>query len=181
MNILAFGASSSTSSINKELAKYAASFFDQDDITILDLNDFEMPLFSVDKEQQSGHPLEAIRFLKMIGEADLIIISLAEHNGSYSTAFKNIFDWSSRVMGKTFQDKPMLLLATSPGARGGSSVLETAKTRFPFHAARILESFSLPEFYKNYTQGEGIINVVYRDKFQKIIDLAKSKLTENIV
>lgn len=180
MNILAFGAGNSKSSINKQLVMYAASFFDQDDITILDMNDFEMTLFSVDTEQLSGYPIEAIRFVEIIGKADLIIISLAEHNGSYSAAFKNIFDWSSRIMSKTFQDKPMLLMATSLGARGGIGVLEAAKTRFPFHGAHILASFSLPEFNKNFTLGVGITDMLYKEKFLEIIDLVKSKLSGNI-
>jgi hypothetical protein len=54
-------------------------------------------------------------------------------NGNFSAAFKNVLDWMSRINAKTFQEKEMLLLATSPGARGGSSVLDIATKRFPFH------------------------------------------------
>ena len=47
-----------------------------------------MPLFSVDKEKDNGIPTLAHEFYKTIGSADLIVISLAEHNGAYSTALK---------------------------------------------------------------------------------------------
>ncbi|MBL0101186.1 MAG: NAD(P)H-dependent oxidoreductase [Saprospiraceae bacterium] len=35
-----------------------------------------------------------------IALCDLLIISLAEHNGSYSASFKNILDWASESMAK---------------------------------------------------------------------------------
>ena len=176
MKILAFGASNSKNSINKKLAAYAASFFENADIILIDLNDFEMPIFSVDRESQSGHPETAKEFVRLLGEADLIIISLAEHNGSYSTAFKNIFDWASRVNSKTFQGKPVILMATSPGVRGGKTVLETAGTRFSFHDANVVATYSLPEFHKNFTEDSGIIQPEYKASFDQLIAEVKSKM-----
>lgn len=86
--IIAFGASSSTNSINKQLAVYAASQFENTDVEVLDLNDYEMPIFSLDKESKNGIPELANNFYNKLGTADLIVVSLAEHNGAYSTAFK---------------------------------------------------------------------------------------------
>ena len=45
----------------------------------------------------------------------------------------------------------MLLMATSPGGRGGRSVLDIALDRFPRMGARIISSFSLPFFQKNFS------------------------------
>ena len=130
MKIIAFGASPSKNSINKKLATYVSTLFEQYETEVLDLNDFAMPLFSVDLEKEVGqHPL-AQAFLDKIGTADLLVISMAENNGNYSAAFKNTFDWASRINVKVFQDKPMLLMATSPGGRGGASVLEIAKNAY---------------------------------------------------
>ncbi len=173
MKIIAFGASNSKNSINKKLATYATTYFNSADVVILDLNDFEMPVFSVDKEKDNGFPKEAERFLEVIGTADLLILSMAEHNGSYTAAFKNILDWTSRINGKIFQNKPMLLMATSPGARGGQSVLEAAKIRFPFHAANILATFSLPEFEKNFSETDGILNEELKALFLTSINEVK--------
>ncbi|MEP4192505.1 MAG: NAD(P)H-dependent oxidoreductase, partial [Sneathiella sp.] len=103
MKILAFGASSSKKSINKKLASHAASMVQNGDIEILDLNDFELPLFSEDKEEELGHPQLAKEFLNKISNADGLIISFAEHNGSYTAAYKNIFDWASRIDPKVYQ------------------------------------------------------------------------------
>jgi NAD(P)H-dependent FMN reductase len=168
--IIAIGGSSSTTSINKQLAIYAAHLFQNATVEVLDLNDYEMPVFSVDKEATNGiHPL-AQDFFAKIGSADCIVLSLAEHNGAYSSAFKNVLDWTSRISSKNFQGKPMLLLATSPGARGGSSVLEIAKNRFPFQGAVLKGTFSLPSFYENFDVANGIINEDLKNQLMLIVN-----------
>lgn len=166
--ILAFGASTSKTSINKQLATYVAQQFEAADIEVLDLNEYDMPLFSVDREKE-GIPKEASLFYEKIGTADFIVISFAEHNGAYAASFKNLLDWTSRINAKTFQEKPMLLLATSPGARGGSSVLEIANSRLPFQGGLVKGTFSLPNFYENFDTVNGIINTTYREQLQVII------------
>lgn len=171
--IIAFGASSSKHSINKQLATYAANQFSNVDIEILDLNDYEMPIFSVDKEKENGFPDQVSKFLSKIAEADLLIVSMAEHNGNYTAAFKNILDWTSRLNLKIFQNKKMLLMATSPGARGGKSVLEIAKERFPRHDAEIVATFSLPTYYENFDIIQGIINPEYKNQLMEIINSVK--------
>jgi NAD(P)H-dependent FMN reductase len=167
--IIAFGASSSKTSINKELATYAANQFQNAIVEVLDLNDFEMPIYSVDKEKDNGIPQLAQDFYAKLGTADAIVISFAEHNGAYSAAFKNIFDWTSRINAKTFQEKQVLLLATSPGPRGGSSVLEIAKNRFPFQGAVVKGSFSLPSFNDNFDAEKGITNEDLKNQLLGII------------
>ena len=168
--IIAFGGSSSRNSINKQLAVYTANLFQDVEIEVLDLNDYEMPVFSVDKEKEQGIPSLAQAFYAKIGSADFIVISLAEHNGAYSSAFKNTLDWASRINNKTFQQKSMLLLATSPGARGGGTVLEIATKRFPFQGADVKGSFSLPTFYENFDAVNGIINPELKNQLLEIIN-----------
>lgn len=167
--ILAFGASSSKTSINKQLATYAANQFENATVEILDLNDYEMPIYSMDKESATGIPQLAQDFYAKIGNSDLIIISFAEHNGAYSTAFKNIFDWISRINSKTFQEKSMLLLSTSPGPRGGATVLEIAKGRFPFQGGMVKGSFSLPSFSANFDSEKGIIDTDLKNQLLEIV------------
>lgn len=166
--IIAFGASTSKQSINKKLATYATSLFKNSEVEILDLNDYEMPVYSVDKEA-NGFPKEAQAFLDKIAEADLLVVSMAEHNGNYTAAFKNTLDWTSRINGKVFQGKKMLLMATSPGARGGKSVLDISKDRFPRHDANVLNTFSLPSFNENFDEEKGITNDDMRNELLEII------------
>lgn len=169
--LLAFGASNSSTSINRQLANYASKQFKNVTVDLLDLNDYEMPIYSIDREKKDGFPQLAHDFYQKIGEADLILISFAENNGNFSTAFKNILDWTSRINGKTFQEKPMLLLATSPGARGGSSVLDIAVKRMPFQGGIVKGSFSLPSFNENFDTDKGAIsNEELNQQLLKIID-----------
>lgn len=168
--IIAFGASSSKHSINKQLANYAAHQFENVVVELLDLNEYEMPIFSVDKQKENGIPQLAHDFFAKLGSADLILISFAEHNGAYSSAFKNILDWTSRIDSNTFQGKPMFLLATSPGPRGGSTVLEIAKNRFPFQGGNVKGSFSLPNFNENFDVEKGITNMTLKNQLNEIID-----------
>lgn len=174
MKIIAFGASTSSQSINKRFATYTAGLFDDFEIEILDLNDFEVPIFNVDREKKSGIP-DLIKGLyqKMI-DADLLIISMTEHNGSYSAAFKNTLDWLSRYKSEFWEGKNMLLLSTSPGKRGGQFVMEASLTRFPIHGAKILQHFSLPSFYDNFDDEKGILNDELKQSYFEIIQKVKS-------
>lgn len=151
--IIAFAGTNSKSSINKKLVGYASTLVADVEVDILDLNDFELPLYGIDYELENGIPEKAHEFLNAIKDSDGIILSLAEHNGAYSTVFKNIFDWMSRIDGKLWSGKPMLLMATSPGGRGGVSVLEIAKNRFPYMGGNIVATFSLPLFGDNFSEG----------------------------
>ena len=148
--IITFAGSNSKNSINKQLAVYASSLVKEVEVTVLDLNDFELPIYGMDYEIEHGIPDNAHKFLKHIKSSNGIILSLAEHNGAYATVFKNIFDWMSRIDGKLWSDKPMLLMATSPGARGGATVLEIAKGRFGYMGGNIVSEFSLPSFGTNF-------------------------------
>ncbi len=80
--VVVFAASSSRQSINKKLVTYASRLLADAQVEILDLNDFELPLFSVDRENELGQPEPARAFLQKINDCDGIIISFAEHNGA---------------------------------------------------------------------------------------------------
>lgn len=176
MNIIAFAASTSKASINKQLVAHTLTHFSESDTTLLDLNDYEVPLFSVDLEKEIGHPEAAKRFIADLAPADLIIISMAEHNGNYTAAFKNLFDWCSRIEANIFKDKPLLLMSTSPGGYGGKNSLGAAVARFPRHGAEILETFSLPSFEANFNATTGITDEALREEFLNKIEAVKLKL-----
>ena len=169
--ILAIGASSSSQSINKQWANYAAGQVKGAEVNLLDLNDYEMPLYSSDREKEGGIPALAQQFIQQIAESDAIVLSLAEHNGSYAAAFKNILDWASRANQGLWANKPMLLLATSPGGRGGATVLENAKGYFPFMGAKIAGSFSLPSFHEHFSAERGVTNEMLKSTFIEQFEL----------
>jgi len=150
--VLVFAGSTSKKSINKQLASFTATKLKNISYQVADLNDYRVPLFSID-EETNGFPENVKGFNDLLDQFDGFVVSLAEHNGSYAAAFKNIFDWVSRMERKVFRDKPLLLMATSPGGRGGASVLESATSTFPHLGAVIVATFSLPNFYDNFIDG----------------------------
>lgn len=158
MKILAFAASNAENSINRQLANYAAHLLPDAQVELLDLNDFEMPIFSIQREKLLGQPAPAMAFFSKITEADAIIISFAEHNGSYTAAYKNLFDWTSRIEMKVFQNKPVIMLSTSPGPGGAGSVLAMAVASSPYFGADLKGSLSVPSFFDNFDSATGTMN-----------------------
>lgn len=162
MKTLAFGASISSTSINKALATYAAHLLSDEimetEIEIIDLNDYAAPIYSIDHEKAHGIPDAAKALKDKIQSADQIIISFAEHNGSYTAAYKSIFDWMSRLEGKVYESKPVVLLSTSPGARGGASVMAAAETSMPFFGATVKATLSVGGFYDVFDLEKGEVS-----------------------
>lgn len=171
MNVLAFAASNSKQSINKTLATYAAGLIEQANVEVVDINDFEMPIFSIDREHELGKPELALAFHRKIAAADALVISFAEHNGSYSAAYKNLFDWVSRIDRKVFQGKSVVYLATSPGPSGAANVLASAVASAPHFGADLKGSVSVPRFYDNFdVEGGKMSNP---DVKQQILELVQ--------
>jgi NAD(P)H-dependent FMN reductase len=150
MTFLVFGASTSSTSINQQFAEFTASAI-ADSYNVISLRDFECPIYSSDEEAANGIPDSAQHLHGLISEADVLVISFAEHNGSYPAAYKNLFDWMSRFQQKVFADKRVILLATSPGPGGAKNVLKQAETSMPFFGATVLGSFSLPSFHQSFS------------------------------
>ncbi|MFD1551665.1 NADPH-dependent FMN reductase [Putridiphycobacter roseus] len=153
--IITIGASTSKNSINKTFAKYVASLINEIEIIQIDISNFnDVPIFSVDYEKENKTPEEIELLNSLFKDVDGFIISHAEHNGSFAAGYKNIIDWISRQEGKIFNDKPMLLLSTSPGARGGASVLNQAISLYPHWGAKLTGQMSLPTFQQNFENDE---------------------------
>jgi len=177
--ILAFAASNHLNSINKSLVKYACDMLKNNTsrctVELIDLNDYEMPLYRQDRERNDGIPERAQNFYEKIGNVDAIIISFAEHNGNYVAAYKNIFDWASRINQKVYQNKPVLLLSTSQGKNGASAVLAIAKDAAPFYGMDVKATLSIPSFQDNFdTESERITDSKLNEKLANAI----KKLTD---
>lgn len=172
--ILAFGGSTSSTSINKKLATFVAQNLQNTAFDIIDLKELLLPIYSEDEEKENGFPEDILQFSSSLDGYDGFIVSMAEHNGTYATAFKNIIDWCSRVNNSIFREKPLLLMATSPGAMGGRFVLAAGEQRFPRHGAKELFTFSLPNFYDNFKEGK-VVNIELFDLLnQQIVQFENS-------
>ena len=125
--LLFFAGSARKDSINKKLAKLAAELARAQgaEVTLIDLKDFEMPLYDGDLEDEKGLPENARRLKQLFIDHDGFFIASPEYNSSFSPLLKNSLDWISRV-GKenepsliAYTGKIAALAATSPGGLGG--------------------------------------------------------------
>lgn len=173
--IITIAGSNSQKSINKSLLSYTSGLLENVHITSIDLNDYVLPIYGVDFEAENGIPTAVKRLDGIINTADGFIISLADHNGSYAAVFKNVIDWLSRLNIQIWREKPMLLMATSPGRRGGATVLQSASAYFPFLGAKIVETYSLPSFYDNFKEGE-----IIEEDFRKELEDKTAKFSKEL-
>ena len=148
--ILVFGTSLRKESINHQFAAYVGSLIEGHTIN-------EIPMYSRDVQDEEGFPEGAEKFCNALKTADAFIISSAEHNGNVTAYFKSSVDWVTRIQKAVLQEKPVLLLSTSPGSRGGLGSREKADelvTRYL--GGTIVGSFGLPKFSENFSETEGI-------------------------
>jgi len=178
--IITIAGSNSQKSINKSLLSYTSSLIENTEIISIDLNDYVLPIYGVDYEAENGIPSAIKRLNELFDTADGFMVSLAEHNGSYAAAFKNTIDWLSRANMKVWREKPMLLMATSPGGRGGATVLQSAKAYFPFLGGDITADFSLPNFYDNFSDAE-ISNQELKKELNMKVQLFEEHLNSTLV
>lgn len=180
--ILTLAASTSSTSINAKLVAFASlqlSELSTIEVISLNLKDYDMPLFCEDRKKESGVPAPAQKFKKLISECDALLISFAEHNGTYTAAFKNLLDWTSVLEGSMWQEKPMCLLATSPGGRGGKGVLQAASDRFPRMGGKVLASFSLPSFKDHFEEGLGITDEKLAQQLAEVLNSFNDQLMKS--
>lgn len=124
--VLVFAGSARRDSLNKKLARLAASAAEKAgaDVTFIDLNDYPMPIYHGDEEAATGIPENGKKLKALFKSHQALIIASPENNSSVSSLLKNTIDWLSRADGTEsgmvpFKDKTALLLAASPGPFGG--------------------------------------------------------------
>ena len=124
IQLVALAGSTRKGSFNKlflqQAVELAAKFGAQ--VKIVELSDYQMPLYDGDLESEHGLPEVSAEFKKVLHAADAFLISSPEYNASMTGVLKNAIDWASRpgaVEGSVFADKPALLISASPGGLGG--------------------------------------------------------------
>ncbi|MEM8845027.1 MAG: NAD(P)H-dependent oxidoreductase [Pseudomonadota bacterium] len=159
MKILAFAATNHKKSINRKLLIYCIKHLKTHICTdakvdLIDLINYELELYRQDREEAFGIPDKAIHFYNKINQSDLLIAAFAEHNGSYTAVYKNLFDWASRINQRVYQGKPIIIMSASPGFRGGAGVLSTIENTAPYFGLDIKATISVPNFQDNFDENK---------------------------
>lgn len=120
MKVLLFSSSLRKGSLNTKLMKVISNHLKDKsgfEISIANIKELNLPVYDGDIEN-AGFPEGVTKLGKMISEADAIIVSSPEYNGSIAAPFKNLIDWVSRLRPTPWTRKPILLTGASPGANG---------------------------------------------------------------
>jgi len=125
--ILVFAGSARRDSFNRKLAAVAARGAEEAgaDVSLVNLGDFEMPIYDGDLEESEGIPEGALAFKKLLLEHDGLLIASPEYNSSISPLLKNAIDWASRAESddepplSAYRGKVAAIMSASPGGLGG--------------------------------------------------------------
>lgn len=156
-NIIAFSGSNSSSSINEQVLNYVVKVAGEAEV--IQLMDYEIPMYSIDLEQSSGVPADIIVLQEKIMLADAVIMTTPEHNGLMPAFFKNILDWLSRTGVKYLENKPVIVMSVSPGGGGGQNAGDYVQKIIGYAGANVVGRFVVPRFNANFDPNTGqIIN-----------------------
>ena len=124
--ILAFAGSLREASYNKKLVHIAAEGARKAgaEVTLVDLRDYQAPIYDGDLESRNGLPETVLRFKELMLAHQGLLVSAPEYNSSITAVLKNTIDWVSRPsQGEAslacFDGKVTALMSASPGALGG--------------------------------------------------------------
>jgi NAD(P)H-dependent FMN reductase len=124
--VLVFAGSARRDSLNKKLARIAHSavLAAGGESTLIDLDDYPIPLYHGDLEAREGVPENARKLKALFKQHDALFIVSPENNASVPAPLKNTLDWISRDdRGESglapYKGKVAAIAAASPGGYGG--------------------------------------------------------------
>ena len=151
--IIAFSGSNASKSINQQLVTAVAGYVENAEVEIISLRDYAAPLFCIDDEEATGFPPAMEALNAKLAEADGYILSSPEYNSSVTPVLKNTIDWLSRISRQVFNDKPLLLLAASPGGRAGLSVRQHLEAILPRQGCQFIGHYGVGSFHQKMEHG----------------------------
>jgi chromate reductase len=127
--ILAFSGSARRESLNRKFLAVAVQATREagGEVTLLDLNDFVLPLYHGDLEDADGLPANAAKLIELIARHDALLIASPEYNSMITPLLKNTLDWCTRGDDDPFPGKVAAVISASPGGYGGVRSLQLAQ------------------------------------------------------
>ncbi|NRF71867.1 NAD(P)H-dependent oxidoreductase [Aquincola sp. S2] len=181
--IIAFAGSTREASLNRKLIRIASGIATEigADVTLLDLRDYDMPIYNGDLEAREGLPAAALTLKALFAEHQGLLIASPENNACVSALLKNTIDWMSRPIPASqggpagpqpFKGKFAALLAASPSFHGGMRGLVALRAMMQTLGVTTLaeqhtvgkahEAFDADGVFKDAGQLESVAGVVRR-------------------
>ncbi|PZF70870.1 NADPH-dependent FMN reductase [Taibaiella soli] len=122
-------------------------------VEILDLMEYQFPLFSERLQFQKDPIPSALEFSGKVGKADGVLIVTPEYNGGYPASLKNVVD----LLYREWQRKPIGISMVSNGVFGGTQVITSLLfSLWKIHANVIPAMFPCPQA-QNIFEEDGTI------------------------
>ncbi len=127
--ILAFSGSARRESLNRKLLAVVVDAVRAvgGEVTLLDLNEYTLPLYHGDLEDAEGLPANARKLIDLISSHDALLIASPEYNSQITPLLKNTIDWCTRADENPLRGKVAGVVSASPGAFGGIRSMTLAR------------------------------------------------------
>lgn len=116
---------------------------------LLDLRDYNFPLFEERLRFQKSPLATAVEFSGKIRSADGVIIVTPEYNGGYPASLKNAID----LLYDELHHKPVAICTVSDGSFGGTQVITSLQfTLWKMKAWTVPERFTVPNVKEAFNE-----------------------------
>ncbi len=168
IRLLVLCGSARAGSLNRKLAAVAGEAARQAgaDVAEFDLRALGLPLYDGDIEAASGVPAGAQALLDAVLACDAMLVVAPEYNGFPTPLLINAFDWLSRVGAQpprpsglaATANRPVALLAASPGALGGLRAMNYLRQylQMAFAAIVVPQQFALGRANDAFDEAGGL-------------------------
>lgn len=181
--ILAFSGSARRESVNKKFIAVGARAIESagGEVTLVDMADYDAPLYNGDLEAESGLPDAMKQFKALMKSHDGFLISSPEYNGFFPALIKNTFDWCTRAeeegedgMAST-TGKFVALMAASPGGLGGVRCIPRLRDCMAEYGITAVSGFAtLPGAFQAFSD-DGTLNA---ERAQVTVDGLAQRLVD---
>jgi NAD(P)H-dependent FMN reductase len=133
-------------------------------VEILDLNEYQFPVFNERLKYQTNPTPSMIDFANKIKSADGVVIVTPEYNGGYPASLKNVVD----LLYDEWHRKPIAISTVSNGSFGGTQVITSIQfTLWKIRAWTVPAMFPVPKVGEAFDENGNAIDKGGTDKRAK--------------
>lgn len=130
-------------------------------VEILDLNEYNFPLFDERLRFQKSPSAEMLDFSEKIKAAEGVLIVTPEYNGGYPASLKNAMD----LLYEEWYRKPVAISTVSDGSFGGSQVITSLQFSFwKIRAWTVPAMFPVPKVRDSFDENGNPSDKTLTDK-----------------
>jgi NAD(P)H-dependent FMN reductase len=163
-HISILSASVRTGRHSHRVAMYFKRFVEENNLAtaeILDLNEYQFPLFNERLKFQPNPSAQVLEFSGKIKSSDGVIIVTPEYNGGYPAALKNVVD----LLYDEWFKKPIAITTVSDGSFGGTQVITSLQfSLWKIRAWTVPAMFPVPKVAEMFDENGNATDKARTDK-----------------